>query len=279
MNQSPLIRRAAFTLVELLVVIGIITLLMSILLPTIARIRDSAREADTRQQLTALSQAIDHYAQLYGAYPGPFPNDKIGPGQAAPVIVNPDASTVSLTNDADSSPIANVSSSENLILGLVGGLYLTVDPTTKLVTKFGFNDSYVRSSKGPANLNVYNYKFLDNSWEANKDLTSPGLWGKGPQQDTAIPELMDRFANQVPIIYMRATRDAKGIISADGTAQYNSNHYLQYGMSFPTADYASDTAYFTNPNRPGAARNENGYLLISAGRDGKFGTKDDIIIP
>lgn len=71
-------RRSAFTLVELLTVIGIISLLIGILVPSLARARDIAKKASTRAELDAISKSLSMFENDYQSLPESS-SDRIDP--------------------------------------------------------------------------------------------------------------------------------------------------------------------------------------------------------
>ena len=60
----------AFTLVELLVVVGVITVLLAVLLPTLSKAREQARRVKCAANLRQLGVALVNYTQQFGVYPG-----------------------------------------------------------------------------------------------------------------------------------------------------------------------------------------------------------------
>ena len=62
-------RRRAFTLVELLVVVGIIAVLIAVLMPVMSRARQHAVRVKCQSNLRSIGQAMTTYVQQYGVYP------------------------------------------------------------------------------------------------------------------------------------------------------------------------------------------------------------------
>src|SRR5262249_52554470 len=73
---SGMRRRRAFTMIELLVVIGIISVLISLLLPAIQSTREHARQAQCANNLLQLGLALGNYASIHQVLPPGVVNDK-----------------------------------------------------------------------------------------------------------------------------------------------------------------------------------------------------------
>jgi type II secretory pathway pseudopilin PulG len=342
-------RNSAFTLVELLVVIGIIVLLVGILIPVVGRVKTGAQEAATRSQIAGLQGAIDRYYNDFKAYPGPIPNVLIRNDLAdASDFGGPGGSFVVNTSDpgfdeTQGNLYTKITGAENLVLGLLGGLKLGSGSAAGAL-QLVFDPAEV--GKGPASLNPSSPKRFS-AYVESRDLSYRNLAGNkktgqyaddvASADDTIIPEFVDKFtAGPLPILYLRARPGSPGIIEAETVAgqnqklQYNIRQIIGYtqrqsgggyigtGRSIPdgadrSTTEAKDRAHglsklttgtvygfndTTNPPKPpynadvyfanpaansgtitvatGIARQKDGYILISAGRDRVYGTNDDI---
>jgi prepilin-type N-terminal cleavage/methylation domain-containing protein len=300
-------RPKAFTLIELLIVIGIILILISILVPTANQVRVAAQSANTRQMIARIEAGIQSYYSDFQAYPGPFTNAELKPFGTGNHVIG----TITITGLT-----GRVTSSENLYLGLSGGLSFNG-------TAFSYSETLARNQNGPANLNAANlkrynaYMSADPTTETTLGVSNEALPGPGAGHwtpatgdlvgDTVVPEFLDKYSRPAPILYLRATRGAVGFLN--DTATFNSG--VQYNIRALTHTYAGSQryssskaittawdnawvdddfkgsgtlsdgheAYFGNSAASASAdvpAKKDEFLLISAGPDGVYGTRDDI---
>jgi type II secretory pathway pseudopilin PulG len=271
-------RRRGLTMIELMVVIGIIIILISMAFPLIGAMRRSAARAQVQQQINTLQAAIDQYFNDYRAYPGPLSDETVLANAGRPAGVGASG---------------RIPMSENLVLGLMGGLQLGPDNWSFNPARLGLGainvsptqpsppKSYLAPTLGKSMLYAGGGPFRDET-------------GRG-SGDTAVPEFIDKFENPLPILYLRARPGAKGIVSdgsADGGALYQydirqvspytaSDIALKPGQAHRLRNLAEAMAYLRQPESPannaaGQPRHRNRYILISAGIDRTYGTEDDI---
>jgi prepilin-type N-terminal cleavage/methylation domain-containing protein len=249
-------RSAAFTLVELLVSISILAILISLTVMGISKFRKAAWATDTQNELMTIQNAIQAYHSTFNALPGPLPNRTVGAttanvsqGVTFPDVQAPSGSASQQFDVSGFNDLAKVTGSENLVLGLMGGLVNV--GAAAAGNPIVYDPSYV--GQGPMSLNSLSPKkygaFLDNQNLLDWRTTDKGKTGKyqddiGTANDTLVPELVDRFPQGMPILYLRADKGAawNTSLAASPTSQINniitddsngtpSNNVAQYHLS------------------------------------------------
>jgi type II secretory pathway pseudopilin PulG len=336
-------RSSAFTLIELLVVIGIIVVLIAILLPVVNSVRKAANVTATKNQMHTISSAIQAYYTDYHSYPGPFSEDQIDTnsatswqlGNSGPPLMN-----------SSGGNMANITSTENLVLGLSGGLSVTFT-NTGIANGFQYSGANVNSGPQVLNTLIAAQKQTTAYYTPTPAELAPSdgaggyqAFNTGSATDSVIPEYYDHIPGGIittnvtpnandqygPILYMRARVSAVSPVNEPGVSyspastpplpaavpqgqpatgfQYNVYQLAPYGFlwnsvsatDFPapvnnpagnpptynpypgsTVVYDPVTVYFANAAIAGQPKGKDAFILISAGTDRIFGTKDDII--
>ncbi len=173
-------RPGGFTLVELLVVIGILVILLSVLFPAAIAARNEAKRVAAKTQLNNLSSACEAYHSQMSAYPG-YLADGVWESSA---------------NEK------RLSGNENLVLSLMGQVGSGSVQLPKW--KSGDPNKYVepeRVGAGPLSESGKLYAPFYSPQEGELLSIDSGSFSG----DNKIPELLDRSTG-VPLLYYRARR-------------------------------------------------------------------------
>ncbi len=178
-------RRHGFTLVELLVVIGIIAILISVLVPTLAKAREQARSVQCLSNIRQIATAVMMFsAEHNGWMPGNggFAIHRFDPGQNFPGMVDADpqitqpADWISwqrsidpFNNNRPSVPVQNITYSS--LTKYMGAKYVftsdaneanTVNPKLEAIFRCPSDTLENRFSPGDSSHGAYRYSYAMN---------------------------------------------------------------------------------------------------------------------
>ena len=236
-------RGLGFTVIELLVVIGIIVLLLSILIPTISKIRRASQTAAVKQQINELQGAIERFYQEQHQYPGPILDNELYYAGRSGATAPPVARQLHDATGSSVLPTAGkVTQAENLVLGLLGGLkWAGTAPNLNL----SFDPAMV--GRGMITQSGNQVKKFEPYLSYDPKTLSSGKYsdGAGAADDSDVPEFIDKYPNPLPILYLRARIGAAGVVSYGGQDQ---NGWV-IAQNVPTQYDLYDIAAYTKTNQ------------------------------
>ena len=247
-------KSAGFTLIEMLVVVGIIAILIAILVPVVASVRKAAYTADSKSQIAQIGNAIDRYYQDHNAYPGLFSNSDITLGVSASA---PGTRKVTGLSSA-------LTSAENLVLSLCGGV------SGPLATQ-AYSSSEL--GRGPISMGLVQKRspaYIDitpNSASVSGSSLDPvGIFGNGGTADKGANDTLQYNYTHMQPYFDPAASSPTGV----NTTDFPANGTFSAGVQAYFGNTSLSTATLPVPKR------KDSYMLISPGQDRKYGTSDDI---
>lgn len=290
-RQGGACRSTAFTMVELLTVLVIIAILVALLIPAVAMVRNMAKETQQKAQLTTIEMALTAFRNDYGDYPQSSwdrpPGDYCGAQKLSEALVGWDLmgfhpksawradgegkNSRDETYDPDKNRDDNPNDGTPDTLKERKGPYLELATTNVFRLNQLFDDTGTRLAEDTFVLcDVFGARRITLAAGNIVKAGTPILYYRAntsskdhitnPQYDKRIYNVLDnRFLVELKKVTTAGTADEVHPL------EDNSNRYKAF------YDFITDTKVEVPwPHRP------DSYILITAGVDGLYGTSDDI---
>lgn len=233
--------RAGFTLVELLVVIGIIGLLIGLLLPALGKVVQRAKSTQTTGTMQEFAKACDSYFQEFGEYPAAVPDE----------YLYTNASGTTMNGDTD---LPQITAAENALLALMGGYRVASDAdystygataTPPIPERtFGSGPNAFKIKIDPSKMGEGPYKngkkydafYAPKGREFGK---AAGQLNENPDPTQALPDLIDAWG--APIAFIKQQRSIGPLVKRSGNpGQFERTGMLAYINSTQMGDSSAD---------------------------------------
>jgi prepilin-type N-terminal cleavage/methylation domain-containing protein len=275
-------KKSGLTLIEMLVVMGIIALLVGVLIPALSMVQRTARETKQLHQLNTIELALEAFKNDYGDYP---PSEGWSTSPAAPL---------------------NYCGAQKLAEALLGWDLLGFQPKSDFRAD-GYNNAgiYVYDANDPVLFDQRKGPYLelssDNVFKLGTTAYRQGLFLNTGLLAPNTYVICDAFVRQkiklpngktvsagAPILYYKANTSQKIIqgiynpLDNDAIVQIkelaDGRGDNRHPLGIADNDYLFFYDYIRDPKIDARAwpYRPDSYILISAGADGLYGTGDDI---
>lgn len=282
MHHQPKPPRPGFTLVELAVVIGIISLLAAALIPAIYGAVGKAKEARMTIELAAIGKALERYKLDHGEYPPDFVEVAIAKENG--VNVTDRANLAEQIISAHMSRNFRRRSDRDLPRTMSGQrnqeLLANLNPTNALVFWLGgfTSDPTLPLAGSSAKVPIYEFdkgRFIPGSISAYTVVSLTGTDYPDPVP-AASSTVVEGYSppgdpNNTPFTYYRS-------IGSPGQEYDFAVHWVglrqSNDLSVPAPPFQSSTSSAASPEYAAAGK----FQIITAGRDGEFGVTDSLFV-
>jgi prepilin-type N-terminal cleavage/methylation domain-containing protein len=239
--------RPGFTLVELLVVIGIIGLLIGLLLPALGKVIERAKSTQTLGTMQEFAKACDAYFQEFGEYPEAIPSSVLYQG-----VTNNSTDPITVQQ------LPRITQMENALLALMGGYRVPTDPdyatfgqtSTPPAVELTFNTTPIfrikvdatKMGEGPyKNGRKYEAFYAPKGREFGKAAGQMSSTDALPEAAGGglLPELVDAWG--APIAYISQMRSLGPIVrNGSAAGQFERKQMIAYSNSTALGDAGVD---------------------------------------
>lgn len=281
--MTPNSRKTAFTIVEMLTVLGIIVVLVSILVPALNAAKRFSKVVTQRGQFHEIAKGLEAFSHDYDGYPESADNCPPSAGGTCSELAYSGAMKLCEVMVGKDN-LGFHEKSQLLCTGVYPGttepLYLPIADNAKKLESL--------QSRKPVYLERnYSTYAISEAWTT----VTPFTDSPDPNQATRCVVLSDVFHNfktldnsrkiGMPVLYFKA--DPHGTLIEQIYNYEDNQNLIDLGVppdnSIPHPfDIVELLLAIKNPNVPqfDVPHNKNTYILLSAGHDALYGTEDDV---